>query len=74
MKSDTYTKFILTVIAVALIGLLLKEAPPIVTKAHAAGESTALAVNIAEIGGKSFKSQETFLGDVALPVKSIEKR
>lgn len=50
MKTDRYTRVMLTLIAVALWGLLLRDLLPL-RSATAAGEPQLANVNLAQIGG-----------------------
>ena len=52
MIIDKYTKLVLTVIAVALLGLLFKDAP-VIPSAHAQSGSQITDVNIVQIAGWS---------------------
>ena len=52
MTIDKYTKAVLTVIAVALVGLLFKDVP-VVSTAHAGFGGDTIDVNIVEISGSS---------------------
>ena len=63
MKTDAYAKFILTVIAIALVAIALKDSPSLVSKAQAAENTAATPVNIVEIGG-------TRVADSRLPVRT----
>ncbi|MGH7799864.1 MAG: hypothetical protein ACREOW_04435 [Thermodesulfobacteriota bacterium] len=49
MKTDIYTKIVLTIIAIALWGLLLK---PLFVSESVSASSQVLDVNIQEIGGR----------------------
>ena len=50
MKTDLYTKIVLTIIAIALWGILLK---PIFVSESVGASSQVLDVNIKEIGGRT---------------------
>jgi hypothetical protein len=52
MTIDKYTKAVLTLIAVALWGLLFKDVP-VVSTAHAVLGRETIDVNISEIGGQN---------------------
>ena len=54
MKIDLYTKMVLTVIAIALWGMLLK---PIFVSDRASASTQMIDVNIKEIGGKRVDSR-----------------
>lgn len=56
MKTDKYTKVVLTITAAALIWLCLwGPGPKWGTPAHAEGGSNVMAVNIAQVGGKTIE-------------------
>ncbi len=59
MKTDRYTKFILTVIALALVALVVRDYAPVVQ-----AEQDVVKVDIVRINGAS-----VFGGLYALPVK-----
>ena len=52
MTIDKYTKAVLTIIAIALLGLLFKDVP-VVSTAHAYGGSGKIEVDIVSINGRS---------------------
>ena len=59
MNTDTYTKAILTVIAVCLLCLVLRDSPPLTSTANAANNALAADVDI------SLLSQELLAGSIA---------
>jgi hypothetical protein len=66
MKTDLYTKIVLTVIAFCLCIIVLKDYP-VVTKAIAA--SGPVPVNIVQINGRDFGGLQVSPLNPALPVK-----
>ncbi len=71
MQNDIYIKVVLTVIAVSLVGILIKDTP-IIPTAHARGLSDdrePISVNIAGVGGHRFNTFELNELNVALPIK-----
>jgi len=76
MKTDTYTKTILTVIAICLVILAAKSFDPgvLVSTAHAETRSI-MDVNIARINGMEFGQviEPPSLNPPAIPVKIREK-
>ena len=73
MKTDTYTKTVLTIIAVCLMVLVAKsfDGEFLVSTAHAQSNGTMMDVNIARIGGFDFKTS-SLQNNAALPV-NIER-
>jgi hypothetical protein len=51
MKTDAYTKFILTIIAVSLVVIALKDSPSLVSQAQAGENTVPTPVNIVAIRG-----------------------
>jgi hypothetical protein len=54
MKTDLYTKSVLTIIAACLLSIAFRDVP-LVSTAHAQSPQGPLDVNIAEIGGSGGK-------------------
>ena len=77
MKTDTYTKIVLTVIAVCLLCLVSKTpvSGTLVSTANAQDYSTrrVVDVNIVSIDGKTFGPSQISLLHPALPVQITEK-
>ena len=77
MKTDTYTKIVLTVIAVCLLCLVSKTpvSGTLVSTANAQDYSTrrVVDVNIVSIDGKTFGPIQISLLHPALPVQITEK-
>jgi len=77
MKTDTYTKIVLTVIAVCLLCLVSKifDSGIGVTSANAQDSSlhSPIDVNIVSIDGKSFRPTQVSIVGPALPVQVIAK-
>jgi hypothetical protein len=75
MKTDTYIKIVLTVIAICLVALVLKpfDSGILVSNANAQGYETSrtIDVNIKSIDGKTFGATDVSLIHTALPVKII---
>jgi len=73
MKTDTYTKTVLTIIAVCLMILAAKsfDGGFLVSTAHAQLNGTMVDVNIARIGGFDFKTSSLH-NNASLPV-NIER-
>ena len=72
MKTDTYTKTVLTIIAVCLIILAAKSFDgSLISTAHAQINGTMVDVNIARIGGFDFKTS-SLQNNASLPV-NIER-
>jgi hypothetical protein len=68
MKTDLYTKIVLTVIAICLCLIVVKEVPYVST-AFAQNRTDPVPVNIVQIGGKNFGPYQISSYSVALPVK-----
>ncbi|MEQ1595472.1 MAG: hypothetical protein ABL985_10280 [Casimicrobium sp.] len=67
MKTDTYTKCVLTVIAFCLLCLVVRDGP-LVSTAHAQSRVPA-EVNIVQIAGKTISGTDVDFLNVALPVQ-----
>ena len=77
MKTDAYTKIVLTVIAVCLVCLVLKTPAPgtLVSTAQAEDYSgrRVTDVNIVSIDGKTFNPLQVAIDRPALPVQNTGK-
>jgi hypothetical protein len=75
MKTDTYTKGVLTVIAICLVILALRQLDLGFTVSNANAQEFGLRhpvdVNILSIDGQTFSPGQVRIGKVALPVKII---
>ena len=67
MKTHTYTKCVLTVIAFCLLCLVVRDGPLVAT-AHAQSRGT-VDVNIVQINGKAFSALDIDPFSPALPVQ-----
>ena len=77
MKTDTYTRIVLTVIAVCLLCLVLKPADVgFVSTAHAqsVAANKPVDVNIVSIDGKRFGPNDVSLLEPSLPVQIVSKK
>jgi hypothetical protein len=68
MQNDIYIKAVLTVIAVALVGILIRDIP-IVSTAHAESTGGPVQVDIVAIDGKPFGRLSVSRLGAALPVQ-----
>lgn len=68
MQNDIYIKVVLTIIAVSLVGILIRDIP-IISTAHAQATRGPLQVDIVAIDGKSFGSLSVSSLGAALPVQ-----
>ena len=75
METDTYTKIVLTVIAVCLVSLVLKSSDSglIVSNVQAQTSKGVADVNIVSIDGKGFSPLAVSPLGPALPVKVVTK-
>lgn len=72
MKTDFYTKTLLTIISACLLSIVLRDAP-IVSTAHAQEQRGPVDVNIAAVGGTRVNGILVGI-DGLLPVRVVDAR
>lgn len=71
MKTDAYTKAVLTLIAVCLVTMVARDVT-LVPTAHAQAGSALMDVNIAQIAGSPISAPRNSRNEACLPVQVLD--